>query len=137
MRFMSLCAGVCTAVAAATAPAAQPPPAAASAPPQPPSAAAPAQSARVLVQVRFGVEGPGMPAPARLQIPAMRLDIDTDEHGERALPGVPKGKVRLRIFVAGADPCTVDFVAAGDKATTVKVFVPKRGRGDKCNRLTD
>jgi hypothetical protein len=136
-----LCASLCTILGAAAVHAAGPPQVGANAASQPRSAARQGNSAmrpHVLLQVRFGDEKPGVPAQAKLQISGViNLEVSTNERGERALPVVPKGKIHLKVFVAGADQCDIDLDAPGDKPTTVRLFVPKRGVGSKCERLKD
>jgi hypothetical protein len=130
----------CAALAGGMAAVAQPPRGSASPAPKPaasaPQATPPAGSS-VNFKVSFGDAKPGKPAQARLQIPAMNIDVATNELGERALPGVPKGKVTLKVFVAGADPCSLQLDIAGDKVTKVHLFIPKRGLELKCERLQD
>ena len=115
-------------------------PAGTSAESQPASAAAPAASAAsslLSVQILSGDRQPGQPARARLQIAALRIDLDTTEDGVLSIPGVPKGKLHLKVLVAGAAPCEIEFDSAGEVQTTAKVFVPKLGRGTQCGAVDE
>ena len=103
----------------------------------PPPGAAPVEKSSVIFKVRFGDGKPGKPAPAQLKIPALSLAMEIDEGGEGELPALAKGKVHAKVFVPGAEPCELDFMAPGDKTMTVNLFVPKRGSGKSCERIKD
>ena len=66
----------------------------------------------------------------------MNLQTETDEHGEREIPGIPAGPVSLLVLVAGADPCTITIADAVESKLLITLFVRKRGLA-KCERLTE
>lgn len=91
----------------------------------------------LLVRIRFGESKPGTPkAGALLKITGMNLQTETDEHGEREIPGIPAGPVSLLVLVAGADPCTITIADAVESKLLITLFVRKRGLA-KCERLTE
>jgi hypothetical protein len=136
---VALLAGIATIATVSITLAAEPPTvgarAASQAASSPPPRADPVEKSTVIFKVRFGDGKPGKPAPAQLQIPALSLAMEIDEGGEGELPPLAKGKVHAKVFVPGAEPCELDFMAPGDKIMTVNLFVPKRGSGKSCERI--